>query len=275
MLPFDKFREECGVVAIYGHSEAETLAYLSLHALQHRGQESAGIVSSDGMALHMHKAMGLVADIFNEEVLANLRGSLAIGHTRYSTAGDSALLNAQPIMVQSNKGRIALAHNGNLVNASDIRHRLEAQGSIFQTNSDTEVIVHMIALSKEQTLPDAMADALRRVVGAFSLVMMSADRIFAARDPRGFRPLAMGRISGEHRDSIVFASETTAFDLIGAKFERDVEPGEMVVVGPEGIKSYFYSPAQPRSSCIFEHVYFSRPDSLVFGRAVQDSREQM
>src|SRR5580698_3673502 len=176
MLSSDKFRDECGVVAIYAHPEAEKLAYLGLHQLQHRGQESAGIVTSDGMTLHMHKSMGLVADIFSGDVLAQLRGTLAIGHTRYSTAGDSALLNAQPIMVQSNKGMMALAHNGNLVNAQEIRHRLEAQGSIFQTNSDTEVIVHLIALSREHTLPEAMADALRRVEGAFSLVIMSADR---------------------------------------------------------------------------------------------------
>ena len=278
MLPFDKFREECGVIAIYAHPEAEKLAYLGLHALQHRGQESAGIVTSDGMTLHPYKAMGLVADIFTEEVLSQLHGTLAIGHTRYSTAGDSALLNAQPILVQSNKGRVALAHNGNLVNAPEIRSRLETQGSIFQTNSDTEVIVHLIALSKEHTLPEAMADALRRVEGAFSLVMISPDRIFAARDPRGFRPLAMGRISqqeGQKQDTIVFASETCAFDLIGAIYEREVKPGELVVVGPEGITSRFYTSAAPQSSCIFEHVYFSRPDSLVFGRAVQESREEL
>src|SRR5580704_16796786 len=260
----DKFHDECGVVAIYSHPEAEKLAYLGLHALQHRGQESAGIVTSDGITLHVHKAMGLVADIFVEEVLAELRGTLALGHTRYSTAGDSALLNAQPIMVQSNKGMMALANNGNLVNAQEIRGRLEGQGSIFQTNSDTEVIVHLIALSKEQTLPEAMADALRKVEGAFSLVMISPDRIFAARDPRGFRPLAMGRIlalPGGKQDTIVFASETSAFDLI--------------VVGPEGVTSRLYTPPLAQSSCIFEHVYFSRPDSLVFGRAVQQSREEL
>src|SRR5579864_6358584 len=274
----DKFRDECGVVAIFANPEAEKLAYLGLHALQHRGQESAGIVSSDGLNLHQHKAMGLVADIFTEGVLTPLRGSLAIGHTRYSTAGDSALLNAQPILVQSSKGAIALAHNGNLVNAHLIRQRLESQGSIFQTNSDTEVIVHLIALSREHTLPEAIADALRRVEGAFSLVEMSSDRIFAARDPRGFRPLAMGRIPaqpGEKRDTIVFASETCAFDLIGATFERDVKPGELVIVGPEGISSSFYAPATAQSSCIFEHVYFSRPDSMVFGRSVQESREEL
>jgi amidophosphoribosyltransferase len=278
MLKSDKFREECGVIAIYAHPEAEKLAYLGLHALQHRGQESAGIVTSDGMTLHPYKAMGLVADIFTEEVLSQLHGTLAIGHTRYSTAGDSALLNAQPILVQSNKGRVALAHNGNLVNAPEVRARLETQGSIFQTNSDTEVIVHLIALSKEHTLPEAMADALRRVEGAFSLVMISPDRIFAARDPRGFRPLAMGRIprqENQQQDTIVFASETCAFDLIGATYEREVRPGELVVVGPEGITSRSYASAAPQSSCIFEHVYFSRPDSLVFGRAVQDSREEL
>jgi amidophosphoribosyltransferase len=278
MLPSDKFRDECGVVAIFSHPEAEKLAYLGLHALQHRGQESAGIVTSDGLSSRVHKAMGLVADIFTEDVLARMRGTLAIGHTRYSTAGDSALLNAQPILVQSNKGSIALAHNGNLVNAIRIRARLENQGSIFQTNSDTEVMVHLIALSKEHTLPEAMSDALRQVEGAFSLVMMSNDRIFAARDPRGFRPLAMGRIpaqDGQKQDTIVFASETCAFDLIGADYEREVRPGELVVVGPEGVSSSFYAKPAPQSSCIFEHVYFSRPDSLVFGRPVQTSREEL
>jgi amidophosphoribosyltransferase len=278
MLPSDKFHDECGVVAIYAHPEAEKLAYLGLYALQHRGQESAGIVTSNGMTLNTHKAMGLVADIFVQDVLGRLHGTLAIGHTRYSTAGDSSQLNAQPILVQSNKGMMALAHNGNLVNANEIRSRMEAQGSIFQTGSDTEVIVHLIALSKEQTLPEAMADALRRVEGAFSLVMISPDRIFAARDPRGFRPLAMGRIPalpGEKQDTIVFASETCAFDLVGAHFERDVKPGELIVVGPEGITSRFYATPLTQSSCIFEHVYFSRPDSRVFGRPVQESRENL
>ena len=278
MLPSDKFHDECGVVAIYSNPEAEKLAYLGLHALQHRGQESAGIVTSNGMTLNMHKAMGLVADIFTEEELAKLHGTLAIGHTRYSTAGDSSLLNAQPIMVQSNKGMMALAHNGNLVNASELRGRMESQGSIFQTTSDTEIIVHLIAFSKEQTLPEAMADALRRVEGAFSLVMISPDRIFAARDPRGFRPLSMGRIPaqpGQKQDTIVFASETCAFDLIGANYEREVKPGELIVVGPEGVTSRFYATPMAQSSCIFEHVYFSRPDSRVFGRPVQESREEL
>ncbi|HKD83453.1 MAG TPA: amidophosphoribosyltransferase [Terriglobales bacterium] len=278
LIPSDKLREECGVVAIYGHPEASKLAYLSLYALQHRGQESAGIAASDGEQLHIHKAMGLVSDIFTAEVLARIPGSLAIGHTRYSTAGDSALLNAQPIRVDCNKGKIAIAHNGNITNAAEVRAQLDQQGSIFQTNSDTEVIVHLVARSREQTLPDAMADSLRRLEGAFSLVMLTHDRVFAARDPRGFRPLVMGRIpaQGAHRgDSIVFASETCAFDLIGATYEREVKPGELVIVGPEGVHSRFYSAQQPQSSCIFEHVYFSRPDSMVFGRPVQQSRDAM
>ncbi len=278
LVHLDKFKEECGVVAIYGHPEASTLAYLGLHALQHRGQESAGIAASDGNNIRVHKNMGLVGDIFTAPVLAGLPGALAIGHTRYSTTGDSALLNAQPIRVDCNKGMIAVAHNGNLVNASDIRGRLESEGSIFQTTSDTEVIVHLIAHSREQTLPDAIADALRRIDGAFSLVIITRDRIFAARDPRGFRPLSLGRIppTGTRvNDAIAFASESTAFDLLGATYERDVKPGELVVIGPEGIQSRFYAPAAPQSACIFEHVYFSRPDSFVFGRSVNDSREAL
>ncbi|HTV64238.1 MAG TPA: amidophosphoribosyltransferase [Bryocella sp.] len=274
----DKLHEECGVVAIYGHPEASKLSYLGLYALQHRGQESAGIAASDGEQLRLHKAMGLVSDIFNADALARVPGSLAIGHTRYSTTGNSALLNAQPIMVECSKGKIALAHNGNITNALEIRAQLDQQGSIFQTTSDTEVIVHLIARSREHTLPDAIADSLRRVEGAFSLVMLTPDRIFAARDPRGFRPLVMGRIPGQaaHRaDAIVFASETCAFDLIGAVYEREVKPGELVIVGPEGVHSRFYATQQPQSSCIFEHVYFSRPDSMVFGRAVQQSRDAM
>jgi amidophosphoribosyltransferase len=278
LIPSDKLREECGVVAFYGHPEASKLAYLSLYALQHRGQESAGIAASNGERVELHKGMGLVSDLFTGEVLARLSGSLAIGHTRYSTTGDSALLNAQPIMVECNKGKIALAHNGNITNAHEVHAQLEQQGSIFQTTSDTEVVVHLIARSREQTLADSIADSLRRIEGAFSLVMLTPDRIFAARDPRGFRPLVMGRISGQAAhtaDSVVFASETCAFDLIGATYEREVKPGELVIVGPEGVHSRFYSAQQPQSSCIFEHVYFSRPDSIVFGRAVQQTRDAM
>jgi amidophosphoribosyltransferase len=274
----DKFNDECGVVAVHNHPEASKLAYLGLHQLQHRGQESAGIVSSDGERLYQHKDMGLVVDVFKEDVLSKLGGSLAIGHTRYSTAGDSARLNAQPITVDCNKGMIALAHNGNLVNALDIRGRLDAQGSIFQTTADTEVIVHLIAQSREQTLPEAICDALNQIEGAFSLVMMTRDRVFAARDPRGFRPLSMGRIpraGAEGGDCIIFASETCAFDLIGAVFDRDVKPGELVVVSFEGVSSRFFGGERKQASCIFEHVYFSRPDSVVFGRSVHASREAL
>jgi amidophosphoribosyltransferase len=274
----DKFHDECGVMAVHGHPEASKLAYLGLYALQHRGQESAGIASSDFARLHNIKAMGLVADIFTEEVLARLPGSLAIGHTRYSTTGDSALLNAQPIRVECNKGAIALAHNGNLVNAHILRRQLEQNGSIFQTTSDTEVVVHLIAQSKEQTLPDAIADALRRIEGAFSLVLMTRDRIFAARDPHGFRPLSMGTLpntSGAGEKPVVFASESCAFDLIGAHYARDVQPGELVIVGSEGVYSRVYAAPKQQSSCIFEHVYFSRPDSVIFGRPVQESREAL
>ena len=232
-------------MAVHGHPEASKLVYLGLYALQHRGQESAGIASSDVVRLHNIKAMGLVADIFTEDVLARLPGSLSIGHTRYSTTGDSALLNAQPIRVECNKGAIALAHNGNLVNAHILRRRLEASGSIFQTTSDTEVVVHLIAQSKEQTLPDAIADALRQLEGAFSLVLMTRDRIFAARDPHAFRPLSMATLpnaSGSGERAVVFASESCAFDLIGAHYERDVKPGELVVVGIEGIHSRTFAP---------------------------------
>jgi amidophosphoribosyltransferase len=274
----DKFHDECGVMAVHGHPEASKLAYLGLYALQHRGQESAGIASSDFARLHNIKAMGLVADIFTEDVLARLPGSLAIGHTRYSTTGDSALLNAQPIRVECNKGAIALAHNGNLVNAHLLRRQLEQNGSIFQTTSDTEVVVHLIAQSKEQTLPDAIADALRRIEGAFSLVLMTRDRIFAARDPHGFRPLSMGTLpntSGAGEKPVVFASESCAFDLIGAHYARDVQPGELVIVGSEGVYSRVYAAPKQQSSCIFEHVYFSRPDSVIFGRPVQESREAL
>jgi amidophosphoribosyltransferase len=278
LITSDKLHEECGVAAIYGHAEASKLAYLSLYALQHRGQESAGIASSNGERLELHKAMGLVSDIFTADALARVPGSLAIGHTRYSTTGDSALLNAQPIRVECSKGQIAVAHNGNITNAHEIRSHLEQLGSIFQTTSDTEVVVHLIARSKEQTLESAMSDSLRRIEGAFSLVMLTPDRIFAARDPRGFRPLVMGRIKGQsehHKDTIVFASETCAFDLIGAVYEREVKPGELVIVGPEGVHSRFYATQQTLSSCVFEHVYFSRPDSIVFGRAVQQTRDAM
>src|SRR6202451_2812180 len=271
----DKFHEECGVAAIYGHPEASKLAYLSLYALQHRGQESAGISTSDGELIHTKKSMGHVADIFTVPVLQELPGSLAIGHTRYSTTGDTVERNAQPFSVHCNKGRIAVAHNGNITNAGELKKDLEARGSIFQASSDTEVILHLVAHSREKTMAAALRDALLQLEGAFSLVFLAQDRIIVARDPRGFRPLAMGQLEIKGKHAYVFASETCAFDLLNAVYLNDVQPGEMVIVGPEGVTRERYAPEQPRSQCVFEHVYFSRPDSIVFGRGVQDSREQM
>jgi amidophosphoribosyltransferase len=274
--PGDELHEECGVVAIYGHPHAAREAYLALYALQHRGQESAGIATADGAHLANIKGMGLVSEIFTDDVLAKLPGHLAIGHTRYSTTGDSALLNAQPIRVDSTKGLIAIAHNGNLVNLGNLRAALERDGAYFQTTSDSEIIVQLIAHSRADTLVDAIADSLSRVEGAFSIVMMTRDRIFAARDPRGFRPLSMGRMKNpEGPDTIVFASESCAFDLLRAEFIRDVLPGELVMVSQDGVTSRQYASGMPQSSCVFEHVYFARPDSRIFGRWVQESRDQM
>jgi amidophosphoribosyltransferase len=273
---YDKFHDECGVVAIYGHPEASKLAYLGLYAQQHRGQESAGICTYGGGEIHGHKAMGHVADIFTKPVLASLPGELAIGHTRYSTAGDTVLLNAQPFSVVCNKGRVAVAHNGNITNAGELRAELGRQGAIFQASSDTEVILHLVAHSSERTLTAALRDALLQLEGAFSLVFLAQDRIIVARDPHGFRPLAVGEMDfSGGRKCYVFASETCAFDLIGAVYLHDVKPGEMVSVGPEGITREFWAPKKPLSQCVFEHVYFARPDSLVFGRPVEESRENL
>ena len=272
----DKLHEECGVAAIYGHPEASKLTYLSLYALQHRGQESAGISTSDGELIHTRKSMGHVADIFTEPVLQDLPGTLAIGHTRYSTTGDTVERNAQPFSVHCNKGRIAVAHNGNITNAAELRADLEARGSIFQASSDTEVILHLVAHSRERTLAGALREALLQLEGAFSLVFLAQDRIIIARDPHGFRPLAMGQLEfNGGAPAHVFASETCAFDLINAVYMGDVQPGEMVIVGPEGVTRERYSPQKRLSHCVFEHVYFSRPDSIVFGRAVQESREML
>jgi amidophosphoribosyltransferase len=273
---FDKLHEECGVFALYGHPEAANLVYLGLYALQHRGQESAGIASSDGRKIHSLRNMGHVADIFTPDVLNQLPGELAIGHTRYSTAGETSLKNAQPLSVACNKGQVAVAHNGNLTNAIELRRELEEDGSIFQSTSDTEVILHLVARSRERTLSGALRDALLQIEGAFSLVFLAEDRIIVARDPHGFRPLAMGRLElPDGREATVFASETCAFDLIGATYVNDVEPGEMVIVGPEGTTREHYTPPQVRAHCVFEHVYFSRPDSIVFGKPVAQSREMM
>ncbi len=271
----DKFHEECGVFGIYGHPEAANLAYLGLYALQHRGQESAGICSSDGEKLHCRKDMGLVAEIFTESVLKDLRGKMAIGHTRYSTAGQSARLNAQPFFVECSKGQIAVAHNGNLTNAIDVRRELEMSGSIFQAASDTEVIIHLMARSREDSLKHALRESLLRMEGAYSLALLAKDRLILARDPHGFRPLAFGRLEHDGHTAYVFASETCAFDLIGATYVDDVEPGEMITVDADGLHRERFAPARKRCHCAFEHVYFSRPDSIVFGRSVQESREML
>jgi amidophosphoribosyltransferase len=272
----DRFHDECGVFGVFGHPEAANLTYLGLYALQHRGQESAGIVSSSGHDLYMHKAMGEVEEIFQPRVLSKLPGSSAIGHARYSTAGDKALLNVQPIMIDCNKGKMAVAHNGNLTNASEWRRKLEHRGSIFQTNSDTEVIVHLVARSQARNLSGALGDALNQVEGAYSLVVLTADELYAVRDPRGFRPLALGRIEGHDGEPTwMVASETCAFDLLNAQYVRDIEPGEMLRISRSGLESIHFSPPKPHQYCIFEHVYFSRPDSIVFGRAVNESREML
>jgi len=267
----DKFHEECGVVGVYGHPEASTLVYLSLYALQHRGQESAGIVASNGEALIAHRGMGLVADIFHQDILGRLEGRLAIGHNRYSTAGSTVLKNCQPFVVEWAQGALAIAHNGNLVNAEALREKLEQRGSIFQSTSDTEVIIHLIAASGEATLLERIVDALSQVRGAYSLAFLTEDRLIAARDPNGFRPLVLGRVG----DGWVVASETCAFDLIGAKYEREVEPGEIVMIGERGIESVRPFPSAPRHHCVFEYIYFARPDSLVYGRNVYDVRKAL
>ena len=272
----DELREECGVMAVHGHPEAARQVYLGLYSLQHRGQESAGIATANGHHLSNIKGMGLVSEIFTEDVLRKLPGELSIGHTRYSTTGDSALLNAQPIRVDSTKGLIAIAHNGNLVNLGNLREKLFRAGANFQTTSDSEIIVQLIAHSKAASLVDAIADSLGQVEGAFSIVMMTRDKIFAARDPRGFRPLSMGRIrNADGPDTIVFASETCAFDLLRAEYERDVAPGELVMVSADGVTSRLYARGVAQTSCVFEHVYFARPDSRIYGRWVQESRDQM
>jgi amidophosphoribosyltransferase len=268
---FDKFRDECGVFGIFGHPEAANLTYLGLYALQHRGQESAGIAASDGVHIRHSKAMGYVNEAFNADTLSALPGYLAAGHVRYSTAGESKVANAQPIVVDSMHGQFAICHNGNLVNAGELKDQLVGQGAIFQTNSDTEVVVHLFARSREDGAEAAIIDAISQVRGAFSFVMMTKDKVIGARDPHGFRPLAIGRLA----DAWVICSETCALDLIGASYVRDVEPGEVVVASKNGLKSIKpYAPA-PSSQCVFEHVYFARPDSYVFGESVNEVRTDL
>jgi amidophosphoribosyltransferase len=267
----DKFRDECGVFGIYGHAESARLTYLGLYALQHRGQESCGIVASDGAELRSERAMGLVSDVFDETRLDRLPGPSAIGHVRYSTAGEVSIREAQPFLVACQHGQIAICHNGNLPFATEERKRLERAGAIFSSTSDTEVVLHGIARSQSGTIREAIPEVLRETEGAFSMLFLTPDALVAIRDPRGFRPLALGRLGA----AWVVASETCAFDLIEARYVRDVEPGEMLVINGEGLHSSFPLPAREHSMCIFEHVYFARPDSLIYGRSVNESRHKM
>ena len=264
----DKFKDECGVFGIFGHPEAANLTYLGLYALQHRGQESAGIATADGEKMRVSRAMGQVADVFTGNVLEGLPGHLAIGHTRYSTAGESRVLNAQPMLIDCTHGQIAVAHNGNIVNARELRDELVRNGSIFQTTSDTEVALHLYARSKAVSVEEALIESIAQLSGAFSLVFLTKNRLIAARDPHGFRPLAVGKLG----DAWIVCSETCALDLIGATYVRDVAPGEVLVISDGGLRSSHPFPSAPLAHCVFEHVYFARPDSYVFGRSVNEVR---
>jgi amidophosphoribosyltransferase len=269
----DKFHDECGVFGVYGHPEAANLVYLGLYALQHRGQEGAGIVSSDGKSLRVEKGNGLVSDIFDEARIKKLKGDCAIGHNRYSTTGASQLVeNVQPLLINYALGQLSVAHNGNLTNYGKIKDELEAYGSIFHTSIDSELIVHLIAHSKEGgTLMPRVVDALSKIQGAYSLLIMSEKEMIGVRDPNGFRPLCLGKLD----DAWVLSSETCALDLIEAKYVRDIEPGEMVVINRDGLQSYKPFPAVKHSCCVFESIYFSRPDSYIFGENVNFIRKMM
>ena len=264
-------RTVCGIFGIYNHPEAANLTYLGLYSLQHRGQESAGIVSSDGNRLYQYRQMGLVAEIFTRDTLKKLPGRNAIGHVRYSTAGSSDIKNAQPFAVDYAKGSMSIAHNGNLVNASFIRSQLEADGSIFQSTSDTEVIVHLIARSKKKTFLERTLESLQKVEGAYSFVFLTEEELVAVRDPHGFRPLVIGQL----KDAPVVASETCALDLINARFIREIEPGEVVVFHKKGMDSYKPFPKARQTPCIFEFIYFARPDSFIFDRNVYEVRRSL
>jgi len=268
----DHPREECGIFGIFGHQDAAAHAALGLHALQHRGQEAAGIVSYDGRHFHSHRALGLVGDNFNSApVIERLPGSCAIGHVRYSTTGDTILRNVQPLFADFEFGGLSIAHNGNLTNAYQIRRRLVRQGCIFQSTSDTETIIHLIAISHYSTVVDRMIDALRQLEGAYSLVAMTQQGLIGMRDPHGIRPLVLGRIGSAY----ILASETCAFDIIGAEFVRDVEPGEIVIVDPDGVRSIKPFAKVPSKFCIFEYIYFARPDSSLEGRNVYAVRKNI
>jgi len=264
-------REECGVFAIYGHEDAARVTFFGLFALQHRGQESAGIVVSDGCKVFEHKGMGLASGVFKESILQKLTGSLAIGHVRYSTTGSSTISNAQPFLVHVGEEYYALGHNGNIVNAQSLRSELESRGSIFQSTMDSEVIIHLMAPHLKRGLEKALSIALQQVEGAYSMVMLTRDKIIAARDPRGFRPLALGKLNG----GWVVASETCAFDLVGAEYIRDVEPGEIIIIDAQGYKSLKPFPVMKHCHCIFELIYFARPDSQIFGQNVYLCRKRL
>jgi len=268
----DRFHDECGIFGVHGHAEAANITYLGLYALQHRGQESAGIVSSNGHEQFVFRGMGLVSDVFNEKNLSRLPGRHAVGHVRYSTTGDSSLRNAQPFCATTDGGPVAIAHNGNLVNAVPIRKELEGRGSIFSTTSDSEVIVHLLARSREPSPEERLIDALSRVKGAFSLIMLTDDALIAIRDPHGFRPLTLGRLDG----AWVVASETCALDLIDARFERDLEPGEVAVIRRGRLRTLRpFVPAARESFCIFEYIYFARPDSNLRRHNVYAFRKEL
>ena len=269
--PMDKFKDECGVFGIFGHPEAASLTSLGLYALQHRGQESAGIASADGERMRVARGMGQVADAFKEETIEKLAGHLAIGHTRYSTAGDSKIENAQPFLIECAHGQIAVAHNGNLVNARELRDDLVRAGSIFQTTSDTEVVLHLYARSRAPSVEEALVESIAQISGAFSMVLLTKNRLIAARDPHGFRPLALGRLG----DAWIVCSETCALDLISATYVRDIEPGELLIISDGGLRSIKPYPRSPLAHCVFEHVYFARPDSYVFGRSVNEVRTSL
>jgi amidophosphoribosyltransferase len=268
---FDKFNDECGIFGIFGHREAANLVYLGLYALQHRGQESAGIAASTGDTIRVSKVMGQVADAFDEAALADLPGTHAIGHVRYSTAGESKLVNAQPLVSDCVHGQIAICHNGNLVNARELRDGLVREGSIFQSTSDTEVFLHLYARSKAESVESALVESVAQARGAYSLAVLTNDRLIAVRDPHGFRPLALGRLG----EAFIVCSETCALDLIGATYVRDVEPGEVLVISAGGMRSMKPFRAQMLQHCIFEHVYFARPDSYVFGDSVNEVRTNL
>jgi amidophosphoribosyltransferase len=272
LFTMEAIKEFCGVIGIQGHPEASEMVYLGLYSLQHRGQEAAGIISSDGERIYAHRDQGLVNDVFSSpETIAKLKGSMAIGHNRYSTTGSDKIVNVQPILVNYKDGPLALGHNGNLVNSNALRERLEDEGALFQTTTDSEIIIHLIARSREKDIVSRVRDALKNVQGAYSLVIMTRDKLVVARDPNGFRPLALGSF----KNGYIVASETCAMDLIGAEYIRDVNPGELLVIDEKGIYSEQLNGRVNCTHCIFEFIYFSRPDSRIFGETVDKTRRKL